>query len=198
MRVKVKVAGSRIVIGSPKKYIASVHLCVYVYHVGTPMWVHTRDTNLLNLSAPHKKKKNKEMEQNNLFGWNCSKMSCAVTSHKMRKDPWVYCSCNFLFKQDGYHPHSQQCWGVCAPFREDLNKTWKLTQSLLRCMNINVTSDRVEWQSGKYQFIMSFGLGQTILLWTYLMFSSSICAWLVCIFSVEQTWRQWSYLQQTP
>lgn len=26
-------------------------------------------------------------------------------------------------------------------------------------MNINVTSDRVEWQTGKYQFIMSFGSG---------------------------------------
>lgn len=29
-------------------------------------------------------------------------------------------------------------------------------------MNINVTSDRAEWQTGKYQFIMSSGLGQTL------------------------------------
>lgn len=97
-------------------------------------------------------------------------MSCALTSRRMRKDPRVYCSCNFLFKQDGLSSsqpavlrgfvlHSEQIW----------IRLRKLTQSLLRCMNINVTSDWVEWQTGKYQFIMSFVLGQTISLWTYLM-----------------------------
>lgn len=40
MRVKVKVAGSRIGIGSRHMYSASVHPCSYVCHAGCRMRVH--------------------------------------------------------------------------------------------------------------------------------------------------------------
>lgn len=87
------------------------------------------------------------------------------------KIPWCIALVIFSSNRTCYHPRSQHCWRVCAPFRTDLNTSWKLTQSLLWCMNINVTSDRVQQEMGKYQFIMSSGLGQTISHWTYLTFS---------------------------
>lgn len=143
-------------------------------------------------------KKNKEVKENTSFGWNCWKMSCALTSRRMRKDPRVYCSCNFLFKQDGlsssqsavlrgFALHSEQIW----------IRLWKLTQGLLRCMNINVTSDWVEWWTGKYQFLMSFVFVTNYFILDIFDVFFSLWAGLVCIFSVEPSWLKWSYLQQS-
>lgn len=111
------------------------------------------------------------------------------------KIPWCIALVIFSSNRTCYHPRSQHRWRVCAPFRTDLNTSWKLTQSLLWCMNINVTSDRVQQEMGKYQFIMSSGLGRTISLWTHLTFSPSYEQ--VCEFSTELSFRRRGYRRQT-
>lgn len=189
-RVKVKVAGSGIVIGSPQKYIASVRLFTVQ---ALPIWAHAHVSSCMNINAAQKKLK-RWME---ILHLDQIAPRCLMHWHhaKWERIPGCIALVIFSSNRTGHHPRSQHCWRVCAPFRTYLNKTWKLTQSLLWCMNTNVTSDRVEWQTGKYQFIMSFGLGQTISLWTYLMCSSPYRH--DCIFSVEPSSWQWTYLHQT-
>lgn len=147
------------------------------------MWIHAHLSSRMNLVGAYMlhRKKTKEHENTSL-GKNCCMMSVHWHHTEWERIPGCIALVIFSSNRTGYHPHSQHCWRVCAPFRADLNKTGKLTQSLLRCMNINVTSDRVEWQTRKYRFIMSSRLGQTISVWTYLMFFP-IWAWMVYIFS---------------
>lgn len=100
--------------------------------------------------------KTKEHENTSL-GKNCCMMSVHWHHTEWERIPGCIALVIFSSNRTGYHPHSQHCWRVCAPFRADLNKTGKLTQSLLRCMNINVTSDRVEWQTGNIDSLWVLG-----------------------------------------
>lgn len=148
--MKVKVAGSRIVIGSPEKvYCECASMCVRLpcrhSHVSSCTCV--KQHNLLNPYMLHKTTTTKKKRWRKILHLDEIAPRCLVQWHhaKWEKIPGCIAVVIFSSNRTGYHPRSQQCWRVCAPFRTDLNKTWKLTQSLLRCMNINVTSDSVEW-----------------------------------------------------
>lgn len=63
-----------------------------------------------------------------ILNFNEIVLSCLVHWHHAEWEKIPGCSALVIFSSDrtGYHPRSQKCWGVCAPFRADLNKTWKI------------------------------------------------------------------------
>lgn len=113
-------------------------------------------------------KEKTKTEENSSFGLNHCE-TCADMRLNEKRSPRCIALVIFSSNRTHNHLHSKRCWRVCAPLRADLNKSWKLTRSPLWCMNINVTSDGVEWDGGKYQFMMRPALGQNISLWAYIM-----------------------------
>lgn len=62
------------------------------------------------------------------FHLDKTSLRCFVYWHhaEWEKIPGCIALVIFSSNRTGYHPRSQPCWGVCAPFRTDLNKTWKI------------------------------------------------------------------------
>lgn len=122
------------------------------------MWIHAHLSSCMNLVRAYMlHRKNKGTRKYFSRKKNCCMMSVHWHHTEWERIPGCIALVIFSSNRTGYHPHSQHCWRVCAPFRADLNKTGKLTQSLLRCMNINVTSDRVEWQTGNIDSLWVLG-----------------------------------------
>lgn len=133
-RVRVEVAGSRLVIGSPRKHIGSLHLCVCVLpsrpsrwatplpshfvHMHQATWIYSIYNCCTETEWWREILHLKEIAPRRLVQWHHAKWETI---------PECIALVILSSSRIAYFT-SQQCWGVFAAFRSDLNKTWKVTE----------------------------------------------------------------------
>lgn len=139
--MKVKVLGSKFVIGSSLKYIASV--CISYCSGSTSLCAHANVFEPLNLYAAQK-----TMRWRRILHLDKIASRCVVHWHHTEWEEIPRCIALVIFSSNRmcHHPRSQPCWGVCAPFRTHLNKTWNWHRA---CCDVWISMSPLTGKNGR-------------------------------------------------